>query len=181
MRRHGVAEIERAFAAIDAALDQPLKIIVIGGAAVALVTRDASIATKDVDSWQLGVAEHERLRAACAGIDLEIGPATVAEMPWNFEDRIVRILPELVRLQVSTPEPHDLALSKILRWYDGDEHQIRHLHAHRPLDPNVLVDRFRDEITHVTGVPRRHRENLIAAIDALFGALAAARADAALA
>jgi len=177
MQRFDVQAIRDQLAAMDQVLDEPLRIIIIGGAAVALHIGSASIATKDIDTWQLGAIDLARLLSAAAALPIGIGPAAVADMPWDFEARLIRILPELTTLLVFLPEVHDLVLSKVVRWSDGDETQLHALHAHTPLDPARLVERFKSDMTHAIGDPRRLRQHFLLMIDALFGDLARARAD----
>ncbi|MBS1124848.1 MAG: hypothetical protein H6Q90_7076 [Deltaproteobacteria bacterium] len=180
MKRHDATAIEATLAAIDAALAAPVEITILGGAAVALHTHDAGVATKDIDTWQLGSIAATRLAAAAAKSQIEIGPASIADLPYEFESRRQRILPSLIRLSVYLPEIHDLALSKMLRWSDGDERHLQVLHANSPLDASVLVERYMAEMQHAIGDHRRHRQHLILCIESLFGDLAKARAETAL-
>ena len=75
----------------------------------------------------------------------------IAEFPYNYEDRLQRVLPQLARLHVFLPEPHDLALSKVMRWYANDESHVRELHRVHPMSVEILVERYRTEMDHVMG------------------------------
>ena len=67
------------------------------------------------------------LLALTRTIAIPIDTAAVADLPWNFEDRLVVVL-GLPRLEVRAPESHDLVLSKISRWSEGDEDHALRLH-----------------------------------------------------
>ena len=176
MKRHGFDELERLLGMVDARLDENVRVIVIGGAAVALQLRAADIVTKDVDTWENSGA----LTALAREVGLELTPTPIAEMPYHFEDRLDTAL-RYTKLQVLVPERHDLVLSKIVRWHEGDEDHARKLHDARPLDLDVLLERYRSEMTHVAGHPARIRGHFVDCVRTLFGELASARAARALA
>lgn len=66
-------------------------------------------------------------------------------------------------------EKHDLALSKAIRCYEHDLQQLEEMNTHGGLSFDVLVDRFRNEMDHVTGDPVRIRRNFLEMIERLFG------------
>ena len=68
-------------------------------------------------------------------------------------------------------ERHDLALSKALRYGDTDSAQLRAMHTAEPLDFEILVERFTDEMGHAIGDPRKHLEQFLSLIEELFGEL----------
>ncbi len=47
-------------------------------------------------------------------------PTPVADLPYEFESRLVRVLPMLRHLEVHVPEGHDLALSTLVRAHARD-------------------------------------------------------------
>lgn len=111
--------------------------------------------------------------------NLELPPFSapgVLDYPWNSEDRLQQALPELTLLAVWLLEPHDLALSKVIRWHDGDEEDVRELHHAKPLSKDILIQRYVTELTHVQGNPRRIGLNFVECIDRLFGEVAAEEA-----
>lgn len=95
------------------------------------------------------------------------------DYPWSAEDRLQRAVPTLTRLVVWLLEPHDLVLSKVIRWHDGDEEDVVELHQAQLISRDVLVDRYLSEMSHVTGDPRRIGLNFVECIDRLFGEIAA--------
>jgi hypothetical protein len=61
-----------------------------------------------------------------------------------------------------------------------DEHdlqQLEELHAKNGLDLDVLVERFRMEMTHAMGDPKQIRERFLDMIERLFGELSRIKAD----
>jgi hypothetical protein len=168
MRRYDHLEIERALRALDSVCTGPEQIVVIGGAAIALHTRAPS-GTQDIDHLPPSLDD---LLARCAAANIELPPinaSAVSDVPWNSEDRLQRVLPDLLRLEVLLLEPHDLALSKVVRWQAGDEEDVVELHGARPLSSRILIDRYLCEMTHVIGDPRRIELNFVECVERLFG------------
>lgn len=132
MRRYDHHAIEGALRALDSVCTEPRRIVLVGGAAVALHTRTPS-GTQDVDHFPPSLDD---LIARCAAANLELPPFSapgVLDYPWNAEDRLQRALPDLALLEVWLLEPHDLALSKVIRWHDGDEEDVVEIHQAKPL------------------------------------------------
>lgn len=181
LRKFSLDEIELVFEAIDRHLQVPATLIVLGGCAAAI--HGSSFSTKDVDTREpLSLGLERAIQAAIheLGVPLVIAPATVADLPWNAEDRLVRFRPDLERLQIHVLERHDLALSKSLRAYDTDFEQLREVHRAQPFQLTILVERYRYEMTHVMGDPERLRSNFLDLISDLFGELARVAAERAL-
>lgn len=106
------------------------------------------------------------------GLDIPVQNAAVADLPWNYEDRLRRVMPHLRHLEVVVPEAHDLVLSKLIRGAEHDIEQIAALHRQHPLDPDTLVDRFTTEMSHRIGDPRTLELNLLHCVELLWGELA---------
>jgi hypothetical protein len=160
---------------LDAELAAPRRLIIVGGAAVALHV-GSSTGTKDVDTWGSNVDD---LVASCRARGIALPPfeaANVGDVPWDYDERLEHVLPELSRLEVMILEAHDLVLMKTMRWHDGDEADVRELHAAKPLAWRTLVARYREEMTHVLGHRSRLDWNLIQCVEVLFGELAAEEA-----
>jgi hypothetical protein len=127
--------------------------------------------TQDVDTFH---APSQALLIAAAavsvdtGLNIPIQPTAVADVPWHHEDRLVRVLPDLRRLQLFVLEKHDLALSKIVRWTEADEAHVTALAA---LELETLLSRFNTEMSHVIGDPQRLRDNFLDMTEAVFGEL----------
>ena len=174
-RRFGYQELVAAFEALDRVATGPRRVLVFGGTAIALYTQLSS-GTSDVDH-QPPSLEDLVARCRAQGLDLpSFNMPTISEFPYNHEDRLQHMLVQLKHLEVLVPEPHDLALSKVLRWYEGDESDIGELHRAHPLAKATLIERYRDEMTHVMGERRRIDANFIECISMLFGEIAAEEA-----
>lgn len=162
-------QLERFLEAVDAALDQPVDIVVIGGSAAALHYGVAR-ATHDIDTWtnvEAGLAAAADRARVATGLDVPVQKSGVADAPVDFESRLERVLPKLTRLKVLVPERHDLVLMKAVRCYEHDLAAIAEIHAHSPLDLDVLVRRFKDEMTPI-GEPGRIRANFLVVVERLF-------------
>ncbi|MBZ0237311.1 MAG: hypothetical protein K8M05_33610 [Deltaproteobacteria bacterium] len=177
-RIFGQTELETFLRSVDRHLSEPTRIIITGGGAAAL--HNAESTTSDIDTYD-GVSDALRVAADMAGVEtglrIPVGRSFIGEYPWFFEDRLERRFPELTQLEVFVLERHDLALSKSLRGSDNDQRQLTEMHLSAPFDFSTLVERFRTEMTHVTGNQAEHRERFLALIDLLFGELRRVTAD----
>jgi hypothetical protein len=162
-------DLERFLREVDRSLDQPTRVIVIGGTAATL-RYGASRATQDIDTLTNVSASLSRavLKAqAKTGLRIPIQRVTVADEPENYESRLQRAMPRLTRLRVMVPERHDLVLMKAMRAYDHDLQVIAEIHANSPLDLDTLVSRFVEEMTPI-GPERRIRQNFLLVVERLF-------------
>lgn len=167
MRRYNLDEVKAALSELDAKLDKPTAMTLIGGAAVAMILDDHDLVTKDIDAFG---ASRSLLKLART-LPIPFDPAAIADLPWNFEDRCAVAL-QLQHLEVSVPNAHDLTLSKIARWSQSDENHVLLLHARQLLDYETLIVRYRTEMTHAVGDPRRLRFQFLQCVDTVFGAIA---------
>ena len=170
MRYYVRAEIERFLRAVDLALKRPATIVVIGGGAAALKYR-IDDPTTDIDTFNALGADLRRAIAAArkaTGLAMPFEQSGVADGPYNFEDRLLRAMPRLDRLNVFVPERHDLALMKTLRGDQADFAKLQAIHARKPFDLSVLLRRYEAEMGHVVIDPRRLRGNFLALVESLF-------------
>jgi hypothetical protein len=120
----------------DAALDEQVPVIVIGGSALALAYGVAA-ATGDVDTYEsrtdLLAAAAEAARRA-TGLRVPITNRGIAQFPPGYDQRLVPVLPQLTRLEVRVLDAHDLAAGKLLRGTEHDCQQLGALHDVNPLD-----------------------------------------------
>ncbi len=162
-------DIENFLRALDRALKGPATMLVIGGTA-AVLRYGATRATQDIDTLST-VSQSLALAASAAraktGLDIPIQYVTIADTPEDYESRLERVLPQLKRLSVLVPERHDLVLMKAVRAYEHDIQVIREIHSHAPLDLEVLVDRFLNEMSPI-GNRTRIRQNLLLVIEKVF-------------
>lgn len=143
----------------------------IGGAAVS-VHYGVSRATTDIDTYTVvggDLAAAVRRATDATGLRIPFQKSGPAEGPYEFEDRFERAMPELGKLVVKVPERHDLALMKTLRGDDRDLVAIAELHTLHPLDLEVLVTRYNDEVRGVaTGHPMTLRGKFLNLVERLF-------------
>ena len=179
VRRFGPAELERFLTAVDAHLAEPAEIILIGGGAAA-VGFGVDVGTQDLDTFNSTTAALDAAVAAAqqdTGLMFPVGKAGVADAPYNYEERLKRVMSQLGRLVVRVLDKHDLALSKVVRGYEHDMQQIEALHQTDALDCDVLVERFLGEMAQAIGNPRMIALAFLECIDRLFGDLARDRAE----
>ncbi len=170
MRYYVRAEIERFLRAVDFALKRSATVIVIGGGAAALKYR-IDDPTTDIDTFNAIGADLKRaIRAAreATGLAMPFEQSGVADGPYDFEDRLLRAMPRLVRLTVLVPERHDLALMKTVRGDQADFAKLQAIHDRKPFDLSVLLRRYEEEMGHVVIDPQRLRGNFLALVESLF-------------
>ena len=179
VRRFGPAELERFLTAVDAQLAEPAEIILIGGGAAA-VGFGVDVGTQDLDTFNSTTAALDAAAAAAqqaTGLMIPVGKAGVADAPYNYEERLQRVMSQLGRLVVRVLDKHDLALSKAVRGYEHDMQQIEALHQADALDDDVLVERFLGEMAQAIGNPRMIALAFLECIERLFGELVRDRAE----
>jgi hypothetical protein len=169
------AEIERFLRAVDKALKRRATIVVIGGGAAAIKYR-IDDPTTDIDTFNAVGADLRRAIEAAreaTGLPMPFEQSGVADGPYDFEDRLLRALPRLMRLTVLVPERHDLALMKTVRGDQADFAKLQAIHERTPFDLSVLLQRYEAEMSHVVIDPRRLRGNFLALVESLFPEAAA--------
>lgn len=170
-RQFSVLELESFLAATDEHLSKAESIVVIGGGALALGHDDA-YRTTDIDTWR---PPSSALLRACrqarqdTGLAVNLGHAGGSGAPRDFEDRLIRVLPDLHRLTVFVLNEYDVVLSKMLRGEQKDLDAIRKLHRRKPLDEDALIERYREEMTDSVGSRWVRDQNFLNLIDLLYG------------
>lgn len=168
MPRLPSTEITRYLVRLDDFLTRPVRMVVIGGFAIALGW-NAKHSTSDIDVLgQLDPDLVSAIKAAGAEGAVPIQSVSISSQPESFEDRLRRLeLPDLRYLSIVLPEAHDLAIMKIARGLTHDLEGIEEIHAEQPLDLGTLVARFRE--TDYIGRQSDFRWAFLAAISRLFG------------
>lgn len=170
MRRFTPDELATFLRAVNGALNEPVRLVVIGGTAIAL-KYDARHSTTDVDitssSAPLAIAL-ERAREQ-TGLPVPVqAVGGVVFAPDDYEERLERVsLGNLERLTVFVPEKHDLALMKVSRGLEHDLQGVEEIHRASPLQLETLLERF--EQTWVVGSRRQFAISLLSALERLFG------------
>lgn len=71
----------------------------------------------------------------------------MASLPESYDERLTELFPGQFRnLRLFAPEAHDLALSKLARNHPVDREDVARLAKTVPLDPNVLRQRYWEEL-----------------------------------
>ncbi len=170
MRYYVRAEIERFLRAVDKGLKRRATTIIIGGAAVA-VKYGIDVPTTDIDTFNaIGADLRSAIDAArqATSLPMPFEQSGVADGPYEFEDRLLRAMPSLLRLTVLVPERHDLALMKTVRGDQADFEKLQAIHQRMPFDLSILLERYEAEMGHVVIDPRRLRGNFLALVEELF-------------
>lgn len=178
MRKFHRDELKRFLESVDEHLARQCRIILIGGAAASLAYGISRV-TADIDTTTdlADLEEPLRLARLDTGIDVPFQCVGVYDAPYHYEDRLMTVDLGLEKLQVVVPEKHDLVLMKTVRGQDNDLEAIVQMAQRVGLDMTTLVDRFRDEMTHVACPPRRVRANLLSVIEMIYGESEADRVD----
>ena len=139
------------FQAVDAHLNQPIALFIIGGSAAVLQgvweqgTQDVDVLNAtDMDAFRSA----EALARKTTSIFVPVTPCTIADLPYNYEDRLTRLDLPLKNLQLFCADVHDVALAKLVAFRDKDVEFIETLHSRGVLKKTVLVERYHAEMTH---------------------------------
>ena len=176
MRRLDRAEIVRFLHAVDDSLEDNLVICVIGGVA-AVIGYNANVKTADIDVFTIAegtaadMMQATRSAAALTGLSMMVDRASIAELPYNYEDRVrVARGARFKKLVVMVPDKYDLALSKTLRCYEHDLEAIKSIHVRHPFSEKTLASRFENEIWKIaTTNPRSFAFSMTIVMEMLFG------------
>jgi hypothetical protein len=161
---------------LDAALPQPIELHCLGGFVMTMLYGLAR-PTADVD--YLAIAPLDQLplveRSAGRGSELHrkyglyLQRVGVATVPENYADRLSELFPvAFERLRLLGLDPYDLALSKIERNTQRDRDDVRYLARRIPLHPDMLVQRYKEELRPNLLNPEREDLTLKLWIEAIF-------------
>jgi hypothetical protein len=171
MKKFDAKQIRAFLEALDRHLDEPRRLVLIGGSAAALAY-GVERTTRDIDTWSewvRDVAGAISKARADTGLAIPVEVAAVADAPYEFESRLERVnLPALGKLELLVPEKHDLVLMKIMRGYEHDLETAVNIHARHGLDFEILVTRYASEMGHVIGDRRKLDLNFLALIERLY-------------
>lgn len=176
MQRLDRNQIVRFLHALDDCLEEDLEVFIIGGTA-AVLGYNANIKTADLDVFTItkgtasDLTQAARLAARFTGIEFFVDRASVANLPYNYEDRVrpVRGV-RFMKLTVNVPDKYDLVLSKTVRCYDHDLDAIRSVHDNHPLSEKTLAARFENELRKsAIGSSRNLDFNMALVMEELFG------------
>lgn len=134
---------------LDQAISEPIELHCIGGFVVSLLY-GLPRPTGDLDYIaaipRYRIEELEQLAGRgsklAAKYKVHLQHVTVATMPEDYESRLKEMFPgRFKKLKILTPDPYDLALSKLERNSPKDQGDVEYLAKTVPLDPKILWDR----------------------------------------
>jgi predicted nucleotidyltransferase len=170
-RKYTNKDVQTLLKAIDANLDKKFEITLIGGAA-ALLAYKATRLTQDIDSFNKIAALESAYEKAKkdTGLEIPLSQAGVADVPYNFEDRLVEYKRlKLKKLIIKIPEIHDFILMKTIRGYEHDLDVIEEISKKNKISKEVLIERFETEMNHVVGNNQMLKLNFAATLSRCFG------------
>lgn len=177
MRRFTSKEIEAFLKEVDRHVDGPFEVEVIGGAA-GMLSFNLERDTEDIDT----ITSVTRIKNAIeagrfeTGLNIPMDVAGVWDGPYEYRSRRIRVrLPGVKNLIIYVPEKHDWALMKIMRLKDKDRRHIKEVFGKVGFDPDVFLDRFLSEMTHVIGRKRDILVNFVLMMSLLYGEQEAVR------
>lgn len=180
MARYNRSDIVKFLHSVDLCLaGEDLEILVIGGVA-AVVGYDANVKTADIDVFDIGgggggerrLREAMRTASHLTGIDLHVDRATIATLPYNYDDRAKTVRGVHFKwLTMKVPDKYDLILSKAVRCYPHDLEAAASIHRRHPLSEKTLASRFEKESWHFTSgtTDRTYAFNMTLVMRELFG------------
>lgn len=156
----------------DKNLSRKADLVLIGGTAL-VVKYLSPRATMDVDTYSKVTKElQEAWKKAekAIGVKIPLSQSTIAEGPYEMEDRFTLYQDlNLKNLKVFVPEPADIVLMKVPRFVGKDRDDIKHLIKEYKIPHKVLLNRFIDEMGHVTGSRRTLISYYLLAIEENYG------------
>lgn len=170
MQRFNPDEIATVIKAADSRLVAGARIIVIGGTAIGFLA-DWARSTTDLDvlsgvAVEVLIAFEEAVKQT--GINLPLQQVGISSAPEGLMERLLPApIQGLRHLEVLIPEPHDLALMKLVRGAEHDIEAIELLHSRHPLDPDLLLVRFHE--TLIIGSPAMFKAGYLVLVESLFG------------
>ena len=168
-KKYGIEELIEFLKAIDSYLERSTNMLIIGGTAAALAYK-VTRRTSDIDTLSsIGELKDAIDKAELKqNLNIPIEQVSVADFPYNFEDRLINYDIKSKYLQIQVPEIHDLILMKVLRGYEHDMEAIKEMVDKNKVSKAILEDRFRDEMTHVIGDPNKLKLNLKVMLEICF-------------
>jgi hypothetical protein len=147
------------FTEVDSRLGEEIQIHCCGGFVVTQLYGVART-TSDVDFLSVVPNDQsELMEVAGKGSALHrkhkvyLDAVTVATPPENYTERLVAMFPRLWRrLRLFGLEAHDLALSKLERNGDRDRDDVWHLARAGHLKPEILKERYFQELRHISPI-----------------------------
>jgi len=169
------ARLKERLNTLDQALDAPLDLIIVGGAAVVALVEHAE-ATRDIDLIRTeGYRELSRSPEGRVILDLaeELGLSDRSDsfevhLPESWKERC-RHSPELSgkHISVFVPCPEDLAVMKVFRFNTKDQTDIEKLASLQSFDLQLFRTSFLETLPFAIGDLRHHAQSFMLVWNAL--------------
>lgn len=150
---------------LDGLLTKQVKLIVIGGSA-GLLQYKSDVATCDIDAYNID----EPVLALAKQHNIALAAATVAELPYDYEARLIRWDEQPLRnLQIFFLEIHDWVISKCARNRPHDIEMVTQESVRKQLSLATLVERYAEMKYGNSGTQEELFYGLIDAIERIWG------------
>ena len=147
-------------------------LVLIGGTAL-VVKYLSPRATIDVDTYTKVTKELEtawKKAQIAVGVKVPLSRSPISEGPYHMEDRftLYRDL-KLKKLRVFVPDPLDIVLMKIPRFFGKDRDDIKHLIKFSKIPNGALLKRFKEEMGHIVADKKVVKSHYLLAIEENYG------------
>lgn len=146
---------------VDAQLDRPTRLVLVGGAAVLLLTTEERV-TYDIDAMyddDFGRVAVAAKAVPALDINARSDPFEIC-LPEDWRDRLVQhAQSSLSLLRVFTPAAEDLAVMKVFRFAPKDADDIARLAAQPGFDRQRFRAGFENAVRATIGEPRWHAQS----------------------
>jgi len=142
------SELQHFFDTLDECLEEPARIVLVGGSAV-ILAYGVTTTTIDIDTFTKSTKALDKALSKArekTGLAPPLSRSGPAQAPEGYEERLVRQPTRGKFLELYVLERHDLAISKALRADERDRQHLLAMHESEPFDFETLVSRFRDEM-----------------------------------
>ncbi|HVB56462.1 MAG TPA: DUF6036 family nucleotidyltransferase [Candidatus Acidoferrales bacterium] len=156
-------------AEVDSLLKEPCQLHCIGGFAV-VSAYGLPRSTNDLDYISIESAnlppDLEAIAGEGSALDkkhrVHVHRVTIATVPEDYEKRLIELFANKFKnIRLLVLDPYDVVLSKLSRNIERDREDVAYLARTRQLDPNILRERYQEELRpNLIGPPERHDNTL---------------------
>jgi len=154
-------------AELDSLLPENVTLHCLGGFVLALLY-NLPRPTADIDYVHINPLPAQEHLLAIAGLGSKLAKkhklylqrASIADLPSNYEDRLVELDLRLYHLRIFTLEIYDLVLSKICSPRPKDFEDAKYLITTQNLVYNLLYARWQSDLQSLIPHPERHETTL---------------------
>ncbi len=156
----------------DKNLKAEADLVLIGGTAL-VIKYLSPRATIDVDTYTKVTKELEiawKKAQSIVGVKVPLSRSPISEGPYHMEDRFTLYKDlKLKNLRILVPDPIDIVLMKIPRFFGKDRDDIKHLIKFSKIPHGALLKRFKEEMGHIVADKKVVVSHYLLAIEENFG------------